>query len=258
MNAQFLPSTRGPFRRLLMITAFLCILAIPAGCKSYADYDAFIRTPRPMVTLTDYRLQPPDQILITSKRVRELASHEERVRPDGKITLPLLGAVYVAGKTPEEVTKELRELAKAYYDDADITLRVSGFNSKKIYVWGEVAIPGPYTYDGANTLQGTLARAQPTRLAEFSHIHILRPGNDGKLTKRMTINLYDMIERGDTKLDTVLEEGDIIYVPANGLATVGLTLQQILLPIQPAAATVKGPSDIYDNSTYPSSSNNSR
>jgi hypothetical protein len=86
----------------------------------------------------------------------------------------------------------------------------------------------------------TLAEAQPTRLADPSRIAVLRPNKDGELIRRMTINLDDMVKRGDTSLDALLEEGDIIWIPPNPLAKVGLALQQLLLPIQPAASTVSG------------------
>lgn len=232
-------------RRVKTTFLLLCaFLALPAGCERYTDVKSFVVTPRPLVTATDYRLAPPDVITIVSKRVREISGHQEQIRPDGKITLPLLGSYFVAGKTCEEASADLQLLARQFYDDADVSLRVEAYNSKRIYVWGEVASPGPYSYNGANTILDVLARAQPTRLAEPGRIHILRPARAGSEIKRMTIDLDEMVKRGDTALDAVLEEGDIIYVPANGLAAVGLAFQQVLLPIQPAAATVRGPADI--------------
>jgi len=139
---------------------------------------------------------------------------------------------------------EIERLAQDFYEDADVSLRVERFNSKKIFVFGEVRIAGPYPYDGANTVLETLSIAQPTRLADPANIQILRPNKDGKLIHRMTVNLNDMVQKGDTKLNAVLEEGDILFVPANALATIGLSIQQILLPIQPAAQTVQGGSNI--------------
>jgi protein involved in polysaccharide export with SLBB domain len=233
--------------RALLAGATIMTLTAAAGCQDkYMDRAAFIKTPTPLVTSTIYRLAPPDQIAISSKRVRELASLEDRIRPDGKITLPLIGSLFVAGRTPEEVSAELRERAKEFYEDADITLRVIGFNSKKVYVWGEVSSPGPYTYDGTNTVMNTLSRAQPSRLSWPERIHVLRPNAEGTLIRRMTIDLKDMTERGDVALNAVMEEGDVIYVPPNPLAAVGLALQQLLLPIQPAAATMRSPVDMYD------------
>lgn len=225
-----------------------------AGCSQpeYTDFSAFVKTPRPTVTSKAYTLAPPDTITIYSKRVVEINRHVEKIRPDGRITLPLLGSHFVAGKTPEQVSSELQQLASQYYEDADVSLRVIGFNSKQIFVFGEVGRPGAYSYNGANTVLGTLAKAQPSRLADPTHIHILRPNSKGEMIKRMTIDLDKMVKEGDTSLDAVLNEGDILYVPANGFAAVGLALQQLLLPLQPAAQTVAAPANIgSDMASYP-------
>ena len=245
MSAQPTSTARVP----LTIAAFALIAALASGCATYTDYSAFIAEPRPLVTSTEYRLAPPDVILITSKRVREINGHSEQIRPDGKITLPLLGSVFVTGHTVEEVSAYLEQLAQDYYDDSDVSVRVVAYNSKKIFVFGEVTLPGAYPYDGTNTVLGTLARAQPSRLADPQRIHVLRPARDGELVRRMTVDLDRMVKRGETELDAVLEEGDIIYVPANGLATMGLALQQLLLPVQPAASIVRGPGSITQDVT---------
>ncbi len=230
--------TQPLFTFPLMLAAMLGL----TGCaKEYTDYSAFIQTPKPIVTSNAYRLSPPDIIIIYSKRVREISGHHETIRPDGRITLPLLGSVFVAGKTPEQVSRELEQIAGQYYEDADVSLRVTHFNSKKIFVFGEVSRPGPYTYNGANTILRTLAAAQPTRLANPTHIQVLRPNGSGKMIKRMTIDLNKMVKEGDTTLDAVLSEGDILYVPPTLFAAAGLALQQILLPLQPAAATMNAP-----------------
>ena len=230
-----------------LITACAVCAACLSGCANFTqftDYSAFIREPRPLVTATEYRVAPPDTLRITSKRVREINGHSEQIRPDGKITLPLLGTVFVTGRTVEEIAAELEQLAAEYYEDADVSVHVTAYASKKIFVFGEVASPGRYPYNGTNTVLDTLARAQPTRLANPDKIQIMRPNRDGKLIRRMTISLDDMVKQGDVSLDAVLEEGDIIYVPANPLAAIGLALQQLLLPIQPAASVFSGPESI--------------
>jgi protein involved in polysaccharide export with SLBB domain len=235
--------------RLLKTALLGAFLTILPACEKGTDYSAFVKDPRPIVTSTEYLIAPPDTITISSKRVREINGHTEQIRPDGKITLPLLGSVFVTGKTVEAASAELEGMAREFYADADVSLRVVGYASKKIYVFGEVGSPGPYPYTGTNTVLGTLAIAQPTRLAAPSRIDILRPNKDGTLRKKMTIDLDRMVKKGDNSLDAVLEEGDIVYVPPNILATAGLALQQLLLPIQPAAATVKGPADIEASAT---------
>src|SRR5690606_15438557 len=132
---------------------------------------------------------------------------------------PLLGSIYVAGKTAEELGEELEAMALQYYEDADVTVRITSFNSKKIFVFGEVGSAGPYPYTGTNTILETLARAQPTRLADVSRIQVLRPNKKGEMIRRMTVNLDDMVKHGDTSLNTVLEEGDILYIPPTALAS---------------------------------------
>ncbi len=237
-----------PLRRLRLLgwaTAWLLVVLALAGCSpKFSDFDAFIPETQPLVTATEYRVMPPDVLIITSKRVREIDRHTETVRPDGKITLALLGSHFVAGKTVEQISAELQVIAREFYQDADVSVRVAGFNSKKVFVWGEVMAPGPYPYTGANTIMSTLSMAQPTRLADHGRIDVLRPGRDGVMVKRMTIDLDKMIKEGDMALNAVLEEGDVLYVPPTPMAAVGLALQQVLLPIQPAVSTASGASEL--------------
>ncbi|GAB4192871.1 MAG: polysaccharide biosynthesis/export family protein [Phycisphaeraceae bacterium] len=232
------------FEKLAKTLAVMLVVACGGCTKTYTDYSAFINEPRPLVTATEYRMAPPDTIQIYSKRVREIHRHTESISPDGKITLPLLGRVFVAGKTTEEVEKELQLLAQEYYEDADVSVRVVEYASKKIFVFGEVSRPGPYAYNGANTVLDTMAKAQPTRLADPSKIVVLRPNADGELIRKMTVDLDKMVKEGDTLLNAVMEEGDIIYVPPTPLASVALGFQQLLLPFQPIASTIAGPATI--------------
>lgn len=232
-------------RHVMALMTLLTAAISASGCApTYHDYSAFIKRPRPIVTSQVYRLAPPDIILVNSRRIQEINNVRETIRPDGNITLPLLGTIFVAGKTPEQVSDLIKKKAKKYYLDVDASVQVTRFASKKIFVFGEVSAPGPYAYSGANTVLGTLARAHPTRLADPAHIEVLRPSPNGKLRKRMTINLDDMVRRGNTIHDAVLNDGDIIYVPANPLASVGMVFQQLLLPLQPAAQTVRSPREI--------------
>ncbi len=232
---------------IITLLLLFCALTIGGCTKTYTDYSSFIAEPRPVVTATDYRMSPPDTIKIYSKRVREIHGHTESISPDGKLTLPLLGRVFVAGKTTEEVTAELGILAQEYYEDADVSVRVIRYSSKKIFVFGEVSYPGPYAYNGANSVLGTLSRAQPTRIADPSKIMVLRPNADGEMIRKMTVDLDKMVKEGDTLLDAVMEEGDIIYVPPTTLAAIGLGFQQLLLPFQPIANTIAGPGDIQNS-----------
>lgn len=244
-------------RRLLTGTLTAALLLLLAGCaRVYTDYSAFVSDPHQLVSANEYRVAPPDVIQIRSKRVREIAGYTERISPDGRVNLPLLGPVFVAGKTQQEIAAELEDMARLYYQDADVSVHIASYQSQKIFVFGEVASPGPYAYTGANTLLRLMAQAQPTRLADPGKIQVLRPNRDGRLVKRMTVDMNKMVTEGDMTLNAMLEDGDVIYVPANPLAAVGLTMQQLLLPIRPMAETVRGPKDIDDAADEYGRSNN--
>ena len=234
---------------LLMIGCVLAAFFCTACTPTYTDYNAFITNPTPQVTAVEYRMAPPDMIGITSKRVREINGHSEVIRTDGRITLPLLGSVYIAGMTAEEASAELEARAREFYSDADVTLRIRGYASKKIYVFGEVSRPGAYPYHGANTILATIAAANPNRLADPSKVQVLRPNRDGQLVKRMTIDVNRMMKRGDTTMNALLQEDDILYVPPTPVAEVGLALQHLLLPIQPAASLVGSVPTVYGEAT---------
>jgi polysaccharide export outer membrane protein len=241
---------------LTALLAAALVLLLTGCARVYTDYSAFVTDPHQLVSANEYRIAPPDVVQIRSKRVREIAGYSERVSPDGTMNLPLLGSVFVAGKTQQELAHDLEGMARAYYQDADVSVHVVGYHSQKIFVFGEVASPGPYSYTGANTLLRLMAQAQPTRLADPAKVQVLRPNRDGRLIKRMTVDLNRMVMQGDMTLNTMLEDGDVIYVPANPLAAVGLTMQQLLLPIRPMAETVRGPKDIDDAaSAYGNSTN---
>ncbi|MEM1213943.1 MAG: polysaccharide biosynthesis/export family protein [Planctomycetota bacterium] len=236
--------------RLLTLLALALLLAFAPACQPvHTDYSAFIQTPRPTVAPETYRLAPPDQIAFTSQRVREIDGLREIISPDGHIHLPLVGSIFVAGKSIPEVANEVQMAAAQYYEDADVAVRVTRFASKKIFVFGQVSTPGAYPYTGTNTILRTLASAQPNTLADTTKIQVLRPSADGDVRRLMTVDLDLMIQYGDTTLDAVLEEGDILFIPPTPLAAAGLGLRQLLLPIQPAAAVVQGPADIAEETS---------
>lgn len=236
--------------RIAISTALACLTLLAlGGCSSnpqYTDYHAFIDEPKLPASNEAYLIGPPDVLEFTSTRIRELNSYRETVSPDGYVNVPLLGRVYVAGRTIESLQEELEERGRFYYQDADVSARVTRYASKKLFVFGQVAAPGPYFYNGSNTILDTLAQARLTNLADPGAITIVRPDENGELRARMTLDLDHMIQTGDTTLNARLEDGDIIYVPPTGLGRVALAFQQLLLPIQPVAATVNGTDDIGD------------
>lgn len=237
-----------------LLAAALAVLAVLVltGCGSnprYTDYHAFVNEPRKPASSVAYTVGPPDVLEFKSSRVREINSYREVVSPDGFVNVPLLGQIEVAGRTVASIQAELEDRAKFYYQDADVNVRVSKYASKKLFIFGQVTSPGAYFYNGSNTVLDMLAQSKPTELADPGSIQIVRPDENGDLRARMTIDLDRMIRTGDTTLNAVLQDGDIIYVPPNDIAKVALTFKQLLLPFQPISSTINGPGDVSNAAT---------
>jgi protein involved in polysaccharide export with SLBB domain len=176
--------------------------------------------------------------------------------------------------TPQQIRQEIGTAAQRYYKKVDITVYVVEYNSQQIYIFGEVASPGPRPWTGADTLLDIMARTQPTRLAWPEKIKVIRstkPTRGGYVAEQvaasqcanideqkllnqegaqeLVIDLKAMVETGDMSHNIMLQPDDVIYVPPNPFAAVGLALQQVLFPAQGAADLAKVPADI-DNDTY--------
>jgi len=220
------------------------------------------------VTGIEYRVLPPDVITIQSRHVPEIDGVTQRIDPAGKINLPLMGEIYVAGKTPNEIEAALNEAASEYYERVDATVTVSEYLSQKFYVFGQVTRPGPMPWTGCDTLLDVLALAQPNELAWPERIIVLRapePKRGGFATtqpywdtrtyrktgvhpesqirprKKMTVNLMAMIQHGDLANNVLLMPNDIIYVQPYPTAKFGLFLRKLLFPASPVLETARIP-----------------
>jgi len=248
------------------VLAWLLAGSALVGCTYDArEVEAFLQKPRSPVSGTVYRVFPPDTISIRSQYVPEINGITQKVRPDGKIDLPLLGEITVAGLTPKEIESALTSAAREYYEQVDANVDVVGYNSQSFYVIGQVAREGPMPWTGRDTLLDALAKARPTLLAWPERIVLVRgdspqvggrattqpskqyrdsgvhPPREGHPRHRMTFNLMAMVKSGDMANNVLLRPNDIIYVQPNPFAAVGLKLQQILFPVSPVLETVRVP-----------------
>ncbi len=211
------------------------------GCafSSKAKNIAAFKDPDKFLVSTDtYTLNPPDEILIQCTRVPEINEQRQRIRPDGKIRFEGLGEFEIAGKTPSEVADLIKAKATELYKDEAlpgedaIDVRVTAFQSKSIYVLGQVDSPGRKLFTGRDTVLSVLADARPNPMAWNERVQVIRPSGEQKLPPKVfELNYYQMIIYGDLRKNVLLEEGDIVYVPPTPFAAVALTLEQILRPI---------------------------
>jgi polysaccharide export outer membrane protein len=133
------------------------------------------------------------------------------VRSDGKISMPLLNDVQAAGLTPSKLADSITQQLKKYLADPRVTVVVTGMNSQKIYVLGEVTHTGAMPLTPDMTVLQAIASAGFTQFANTKGIYVLRTENGKQL--KLPFNYKQVIKGEDIKQNIVLKPGDTIVVP---------------------------------------------
>jgi len=133
------------------------------------------------------------------------------VRPDGKISMPLLGDVEAAGLTPTALGDSIKEKLKKYIADPRVTVVVTAMNSQRIFVSGEVTHPGAMNLLPHMTALQALASAGFTQFANLKSIYLLRNEN-GKQVK-LPFNYKEVVKGNHPEQNIQLKPGDTIVVP---------------------------------------------
>lgn len=133
------------------------------------------------------------------------------VRPDGKISLPLLNDVQAAGMTPEQLGESLTVKLKKYIADPRVTVVVATINSKRIYVDGEVLRSGPMPMLPNMTVLQALSTAGLNQFAKTKGIYVLRTEN-GK-EQKLPVNYKKLLKGQQIEQNYLLQAGDTIVVP---------------------------------------------
>lgn len=134
------------------------------------------------------------------------------VRPDGKISLPLLQDVQAAGLTPAELGMNLTKRFEKFFTDPEVTVVVTKMNSQRIYILGEVGHPGPQLLLPKMTVLDALSAAGGlSQFASKKKIYVLRKKN-GK-SERLPFNYKKAIRGKGPAQDIVLQPGDTVVVP---------------------------------------------
>lgn len=166
-----------------------------------------------------YRIGPRDLLAL---RVDEDASlnGEHRVAEDGTVNLPLLGDVPVSGKTTTEISAVLKKLLEdKYMQRASVDVQVVEFQSRPIAIIGAVKKPGNLGFSGRWTLLEALTAAGGLAENHGNVVHVLRRSDNG-LSDQVTINLDDLMLRGDPKVNLPIFSNDLINVPGTVEITV--------------------------------------
>lgn len=159
----------------------------------------------------DYLIKPGDLLLVSVWREEDLQI-EALVRPDGKISMPLVGDVQASGRAVVEVQNEIIERIETYIPDAVATVMVRAIEGNKAYVVGKVNRPGPILMTSdTNVMQALSIAGGTAQFANLDDIVILR----GQGTSQIAIPFnYDDVERGrNLEQNITLQVGDVVVVP---------------------------------------------
>ena len=170
-------------------------------------------TAQPMEPL-QYKINPGDVLSVYVWNEETVSQKEVLVRPDGRISIPIVGEVIVAGKPIEVVKEELSErLSSILIDKPVVTVSLVQLSGNTVFVLGKVARPGQFIILGKLDVTQALALAGgTTTFAKESDIKVLRRDHDGT---QKAINFdYGKIESGKKLEDNILiQSGDVVLVP---------------------------------------------
>jgi polysaccharide biosynthesis/export protein len=159
----------------------------------------------------DYVIGADDILEVIVWREKDLST-DVKVRPDGKVSLPLLNDLQATGLTPEQFRKVVTEAAAKFVADPNVTIIVKQINSRMVFVMGEVVKPGTYPLTAPTTVLQMLALAGgPTTFAKKDEIGVVRTV-DGKTT-RFKFNLQEVARGLKMEQNVMLRPGDTVFVP---------------------------------------------
>jgi polysaccharide export outer membrane protein len=216
-------------RQVIDLALGVSLLLSPMACSTRV-------APPPLAPpVTGYVVGAPDLLLIHILPEPEI-NREARVRPDGMISIDLIGDVQAAGRTPFEIAQTIQHEIGRYKRDATVNVMVIDSPSQFVTVFGEVGRPGTFPLSSQTRMFEAIGRVGGTRpFASLNSIRVIR--TNGVETKVLSVRLAD-IKDGDLTTNIVVNAGDLIVVPPTLLARIGYVMQMIFFPFQPPVAVL--------------------
>jgi polysaccharide export outer membrane protein len=159
----------------------------------------------------NYVVGPEDVLGIVFWRETEM-SGDVTVRPDGRITLPLIGEIQAEGQKPEALRDQIKAAAGKYISDANVTVIVRQVNSRKVFITGNVTNPGSFPLTGPRNVMQVIALAGGlTEYADAKNITIVR--NENGASRSFKFNYRDVAKGKKLEQNIQLRPGDTVVVP---------------------------------------------
>jgi polysaccharide biosynthesis/export protein len=154
-----------------------------------------------------------DDVLVINVWKEPEVSRSLPVRSDGRISLPLVGEVEAAGRTPLQLEQEISDKLRSFITEPEVTVMVQQINSEKFNILGQVAKPGSYPLTTATTVLDAIAAAGGFRdFARQKGVYILRKSSGGS-EARIPFNYKDVIKGKNSEQNIKIQPNDTIVVP---------------------------------------------
>lgn len=199
----------------LCLFSVLFLFCLPlAKAQQDASAQKSDTSEKPAIAATsdaEYRIGPQDILRIDVWKEPDI-SRTIPVRPDGKITLPLLNDVQASGLTAMQLAASLREGFSKFLTSPQVTVTVTEINSRRIYLTGEVTRPGALPLlPNMTVLQALASGGGFTQFARLKNIYVMRTEN-GKQVKH-PFNYKEVVKGNLAEQNILLQPGDVIVVP---------------------------------------------
>lgn len=179
------------------------------------DKSSTVAEPAPGAKVHDnvYVIGNDDKLGVSVWKEPELTNMSIPVRSDGKISLPLVGELQAAGRTPLQLENEISSKLKGYITVPEVTVIVQQINSKKYNILGQIGRPGEYSLTSTITIMDAIASAGGFKdFAKSKGVYILRQNADGTQTK-LNFNYKEFIKGKNLSQNVKIEPRDTIIVP---------------------------------------------
>jgi polysaccharide biosynthesis/export protein len=166
---------------------------------------------------SEYIIGAEDMLEITVWRNADL-SKTVQVRPDGRISMPIIRDIMAVGKTPTQLAEEMTNKLKEYVQNPVVAVSLKEVNSSNVFVLGEVAHPGKFPLKSKTTLlQGITVAGGFTPIAARNQIVIFRFTENAPGMKRLTASYDEIVLRSGINENFELKSGDTVVVPSEAM-----------------------------------------